>query len=44
MAVPVTDAEFTLFSQVWPRVKRCYLSALRADPTQQGRVVMLIRV
>lgn len=43
-AVPVANAERTIATQVWPRVKRCYLHALETDPTQHGRIVILIKI
>jgi hypothetical protein len=42
--VPVSDAEHTVRTQIWPGVRRCYQLALRADPTEHGRIVILIRV
>jgi hypothetical protein len=44
MSVPVSDAEAVIRSQIHPGARRCYQKGLEADPTQAGRVVILIKV
>ena len=44
MSVPVSNAEAIIRSQIHPGAKRCYQRGLESDPTQSGRIVILIRV
>jgi hypothetical protein len=44
MSVPVSDAEAVIRSQIHPGARRCYQKGLESDPTQAGRVVILIKV
>lgn len=43
-AVPVASAERTVRTQIWPGAKRCYLEALKTDPAQHGRIVLLLQI
>jgi hypothetical protein len=44
MSVPVSNAEAVIRSQIHPGAKRCYQKGLETDPTQSGRIVILIKV
>ncbi len=44
MSVPVANAEAVIRSQVHPGAKRCYQKGLENDPTQSGKLVILIKV
>ena len=44
MSVPVSNAEAVIRSQIHPGAKRCYQKGLESDPTQAGRIVILIKV
>jgi hypothetical protein len=44
MSVPVSNAEAVIRSQIHPGAKRCYQRGLESDPTQSGRIVILIKV
>ena len=44
MSVPVSNAEAAIRSQIHPRAKRCYQNGLNNDPTQSGKLVILIKV
>jgi hypothetical protein len=44
MSVPVSNAEAIIRSQIHPGAKRCYQKGLENDPTQSGRLVILIKV
>jgi hypothetical protein len=44
MSVPVNNAEAVIRSQVHPGAKRCYQKGLESDPSQAGKVVILIKV
>jgi hypothetical protein len=44
MSVPVSNAEAVIRSQIHPGAKRCYQRGLETDPTQSGRIVILIKV
>jgi TonB family protein len=44
MSVPVSNAEAVIRSQIHPGAKRCYQKGLESDPTQSGRIVILIKV
>jgi hypothetical protein len=44
MSVPVSNAEATIRSQIFPGAKRCYQKGLETDPTQAGKLVILIKV
>jgi hypothetical protein len=44
MSVPVSNAEATIRSQIFPGAKRCYQKGLESDPTQAGKLVILIKV
>jgi len=43
-SVPVSNAEAIIRSQIHPGAKRCYQKGLESDPTQSGRLVILIKV
>jgi hypothetical protein len=43
-SVPVSNAEAVIRSQIHPGAKRCYQKGLESDPTQAGRLVILIKV
>jgi hypothetical protein len=43
-SVPVSNAEAVIRSQIHPGAKRCYQTGLNSDPTQSGRLVILIKV
>jgi TonB family protein len=40
----VSNAEAVIRSQIHPGAKRCYQKGLETDPTQSGRLVILIKV
>jgi hypothetical protein len=42
--VPVSNAEAVIRSQIHPGAKRCYQKGLESDPTQAGRLVIMIKV
>jgi len=42
--VPVSNAEAVIRSQIHPGAKRCYQKGLENDPTQSGRIVIMIKV
>jgi hypothetical protein len=44
MSVPVSNAEAVIRSQIHPGAKRCYQRGLEQDPTQAGKLVILIKV
>ena len=44
MSVPVSNAEAVIRSQIHPGAKRCYQRGLESDPTQAGKLVILIKV
>jgi hypothetical protein len=44
MSVPVQNAEAVIRSQIHPGAKRCYQRGLESDPTQAGKLVILIKV
>jgi hypothetical protein len=44
MSVPVNNAEAVIRSQIFPGAKRCYQRGLEQDPTQAGKLVLLIKV
>jgi hypothetical protein len=44
MSVPVSNAEAVIRSQIHPGAKRCYQKGLESDPTQAGRIVIMIKV
>ncbi|MGH7437253.1 MAG: AgmX/PglI C-terminal domain-containing protein [Polyangiaceae bacterium] len=43
-SVPVANSEAIIRSQIFPGAKRCYQKGLESDPTQAGKVVILIKV
>jgi TonB family protein len=43
-SVPVSNAEAIIRSQIHPGAKRCYQKGLESDPTQSGKVVIMIKV
>ncbi len=44
MSVPVANAEAVIRSQIHPGAKKCYQRGLESDPTQAGKLVVLIKV
>ncbi len=44
MSVPIQNAEAVIRSQIHPGAKRCYQRGLESDPTQSGKLVILIKV
>jgi hypothetical protein len=44
MSVPVNNAEAVIRSQIHPGAKRCYQRGLESDPTQSGKIVIMIKV
>jgi hypothetical protein len=44
MSVPVSNAEAVIRSQIHPGAKRCYQRGLETDPSQAGKLVLLIKV
>jgi hypothetical protein len=42
--VPVSNAEAVIRSQIHPGAKRCYQQGLESDPTQSGRLVVVMQV
>jgi TonB family protein len=44
MSVPVSNAEAVIRRDIHPGAKRCYQKGLEADPTQSGKIVVLIKV
>jgi len=44
MSVPVANAEAVIRSQIHPNAKKCYQRGLESDPTQAGKIVILIKV
>lgn len=44
MSVPVANAEAVIRSQIFPGAKRCYNTGLNVDPTQAGKLVILVKV
>ena len=44
MSVPVSNAEAVIRSQIHPGAKKCYQRGLESDPTQAGKLVILIKV
>jgi hypothetical protein len=44
MSVPVNNAEAVIRSQIHPGAKRCYQRGLESDPTQSGKLVIMIKV
>jgi TonB family protein len=44
MSVPVNNAEAVIRTQITPRAKMCYTKGLEVDPSQNGRIVILIKV
>jgi len=43
-SVPVSNAEAVIRSQVHPGAKRCYQKGLESDPSQAGKIVIIIKV
>jgi outer membrane biosynthesis protein TonB len=43
-SVPVSNAEAVIRSQIHPGAKRCYQKGLESDPTQSGKLVIMIKV
>ncbi len=43
-SVPVANSEAIIRSQIFPGAKRCYQKGLESDPTQAGKLVVLIKV
>jgi outer membrane biosynthesis protein TonB len=43
-SVPVSNAEAIIRSQIHPGAKRCYQKGLESDPTQSGKIVIMIKV
>jgi hypothetical protein len=43
-SVPVTNSEAIIRSQIFPGAKRCYQKGLESDPTQAGKVIIMINV
>jgi len=43
-SVPVSNAEAVIRTQIQPGAKRCYQKGLENDPTQSGKLVILIKV
>jgi hypothetical protein len=43
-SVPISNAEAVIRSQIAPGAKACYQRGLAQDPTQQGKVVIFIKV
>jgi hypothetical protein len=44
MSVPVSNAEAVIRSQIHPGAKKCYQRGLDSDPTQSGKLVLMIKV
>jgi hypothetical protein len=44
MSVPVSNAEAVIRNQIEPGAKRCYQRGLENDPSQAGKLVILIKV
>jgi len=44
MSVPVSNAEPVIRSQIQPGARRCYQRGLESNPSQSGKVVILIKV
>jgi hypothetical protein len=44
LSVPINNAEAVIRSQIHPGAKRCYQRGLESDPTQAGKLVILIKV
>ncbi len=44
MSVPINNAEAVIRTQIQPGAKRCYQKGLETDPSQAGRLVILIKV
>ncbi|MGA2449013.1 MAG: AgmX/PglI C-terminal domain-containing protein [Polyangiaceae bacterium] len=44
MSVPVSNAEAVIRRDIHPGAKRCYQKGLEVDPTQSGKIVVLIKV
>jgi hypothetical protein len=43
-SVPINNAEAVIRTQIQPGAKRCYQKGLEIDPSQAGRIVVLIKV
>jgi hypothetical protein len=43
-SVPVSNAEAVIRSQIFPGAKRCYQRGLESDPTQAGKLIIMIKV
>jgi hypothetical protein len=43
-SVPVSNAEAVIRTQIQPGAKRCYQKGLETDPSQSGKLVILIKV
>ena len=43
-SVPVANSEAIIRSQIFPGAKRCYQKGLESDPTQAGKLVIMIKV
>ena len=43
-SVPVANSEAIIRSQIFPGAKRCYQKGLESDPTQAGKVIIMINV
>jgi outer membrane biosynthesis protein TonB len=44
ISAPISDAEAVIRTKIHPRARLCYQKGLDADPTQEGRVEILIQV
>jgi hypothetical protein len=44
LSAPVADAEAVIRKQIHPGAKRCYQKGLDSDPSQSGKLVLVIRV
>jgi hypothetical protein len=44
MSVPVANAQAVVRSQLSPAARRCYQKGLEQDPTQAGRLTLMVRV
>jgi hypothetical protein len=44
LSAPMPDAEAVIRKQIQPGARRCYQKGLDSDPTQSGRLVVVIRV
>jgi hypothetical protein len=44
MSVPVANAEAVIRMQIQPGAKRCYQKGLESDPSQNGKLVIMIKL